>query len=335
MPAEVFGNEKPKKLDREKLIPLKIKKKSYGSLSSTENQSEIESIPDKAVIKYGLFGYSEGWDYLLITVGTIASIIHGAGFPLLSIVLGSMTTVFIQAQNSPFVTGHLNDTPKGVAFITQDEFNQKVMQFAIYYLGLGVAMFLTSYIQIACWESVAERMVHKLRNNYLKSILRQEIAWFDTKQTGNLTARLTDDLERVREGLGDKLSLFIQMVSAFISGFLIGFIYNWQMSLVMLIFAPFLVITNSWVSKITAQRTAVEQQKYAVAGAIAEETFSSMRTIHSLNAERQEIKRYEEALEDGRKTGLIKYRYMGLGVGATFLVMYISYAVAFWFGSRL
>jgi len=50
-----------------------------------------------------------------------------------------------------------------------------------------------------------------LRQNYLRAILRQDIAWFDTVQTGNLTARLSDDLERVREGLGDKASLFIQM----------------------------------------------------------------------------------------------------------------------------
>lgn len=38
-------------------------------------------------------------------------------------------------------------------------------------------MFITSYIQIACWESVAERIVHKLRQNYLKAVLRQEISW--------------------------------------------------------------------------------------------------------------------------------------------------------------
>jgi ABC-type multidrug transport system fused ATPase/permease subunit len=48
-------------------------------------------------------------------------------------------------------------------------------------------------------------------------------------------------LERVREGIGDKTSLFIQMVAAFLSGFIVGFAYNWQMSLVMLLFTPLLV----------------------------------------------------------------------------------------------
>lgn len=36
----------------------------------------------------------------------------------------------------------------------------------------------------------------------------------------------SSDLERVREGLGDKLSLFIQMLSAFVAGFGVGFVYK-------------------------------------------------------------------------------------------------------------
>lgn len=75
--------------------------------------------------------------------------------------------------------------------------------------------------------------------------------------------------------------------------------------------------------------------RYAVAGAIAEETFGSMRTVLSMNGQRQEIVRYERALEDGRKTGLVKYFYMGIGLGANYIITHASYAVAFWFASRL
>lgn len=46
------------------------------------------------------------------------------------------------------------------------------------------------------------------------------------------TIKNFSDLERVREGLGDKLSMMIQLVAAFIAGFIVGFIYNWRMTLV-------------------------------------------------------------------------------------------------------
>ncbi|VDO83812.1 unnamed protein product [Heligmosomoides polygyrus] len=246
-----------------------------------------------------------------------------------------MTTVFLRAQNSEFVLGVDIRDPLGLPGLTRQEFDDQVQMFCYYYLGLGVAMFTTSYIQIVCWETFAERITYKLRQIYLKAILRQQISWFDVQQTGNLTARLTDDLERVREGLGDKLSLFIQMLSAFVAGFGVGFVYNWSMTLVMMIMAPFIVCSANWMAKIIATRTQVEQETYAVSGAIAEETFSSIRTVHALCGHRRELNRFEESLEKGRKTGLIKYFYMGIGVGFGQMCTYVSYALAFWYGSTL
>ncbi|KAI6239497.1 Multidrug resistance protein 1A [Aphelenchoides fujianensis] len=299
-------------------------KASYGTLSSLSTFSGIageESDRKKKTI--GVFSYCKPFDYVLLVVGTIASVIHGAGFPLLSIVLGGMTTVFLRAQNSDFVTDGVvpDDTQQqGLPPMSQDEFNAAVVQYTIYYLILGVLMLVTSYIQIACWEVLAERVVYSLRQNYLKSVLRQEISC---------------DLERVREGMGDKASLFIQQISAFFSGFLVGFFYNWQMALVMTVFTPLLALANAWMGKVTASRVKEEQARYAVAGAIADETFSSMRTVLSCNGQFVELERYEKALEDGRKTGLLKYMYMGIGFSATYIIMYTSYAVAFWFGSLL
>lgn len=283
----------------------------------------------------GLLSFTGIFDYFLLSFGSIAAFIHGAGFPLLAIVLGGMTTTFLRAQNSAFVIGELMVDPNGLPPISQEEFNEEVIKYCWYYLALGVAMFVTSYVQITCFEMYAERLTHKLRQHYLRAILRQQIEWFDSEQTGNLTSRLTDDLERVREGLGDKLALLLQMIFAFIAGYGVGFYYSWSMTLVMMALAPLIVLSGSWMSKILASRTRVEQETYAVAIGIADEVFSSIRTVHSLNGHKRELKRFADALEAGRKTSIIKYFYMGIGVGFSNLCMYASYAIAFWYGSKL
>ncbi|KAK0428165.1 hypothetical protein QR680_010647 [Steinernema hermaphroditum] len=285
--------------EREPLI-AKSESPQYGSLerlSETSSKKYTYGISDKFFHPnngkpFGILSFASTCDYLLIFFGTLFSVIHGAGFPLLSMVLGGMTTVFLRAQNSEFVLGFNVTTDPSVMPISQQEFNESVQLYCWYYLFLGILMFASSYIQIACWESVAERLVHKIRKTYLKAILRQQISWFDLQQTGDLTSKLTDDLERVREGFGDKMSLFIQMVSAFFAGFAVGFFYNWQMALVMLLFTPLLAATGYWMGKTTANRTHLEQEKYAVAGAIAEETFSSIRTVISLNGQKRELTRY-------------------------------------------
>uniref|UniRef100_A0A1I7X1Z2 ABC transmembrane type-1 domain-containing protein n=1 Tax=Heterorhabditis bacteriophora TaxID=37862 RepID=A0A1I7X1Z2_HETBA len=271
-------------------------------LSKLRNRStSSESWSEKSELKtsnYGIFTFATSIDYLLVATGTLASFIHGVGFPLLAVVLGGMTTIFLRTQNSEFVVGKGNTDPNGLPGITQEQFDEDVGRFCLYYLILGVAMFITSYIQIVCWETFSERITHRLRQTYLRSILRQQIAWFDEQQTGNLTARLTDDLERVREGLGDKLSLFLQMLSAFLAGFGVGFFYSWSMTLVMMAMAPFVVISGAWMSRIMATGSQIEQETYAVSGAIAEETFSSIRSVYSLNGQKRELARYFSSVAD-------------------------------------
>lgn len=102
--------------------------------------------------------------------------------------------------------------------------------------------------------------------------------------------------------------------------------------------------------QIVATRTAVEQQKYAVAGGIAEQALTCLRTVMAFNGQKTEIQksfecpqcikltftcRYEHALEDSRKSGLWKYFVMAIGVGITMLVQFGAYALAFWYGSVL
>ncbi|WKX91972.1 hypothetical protein Q1695_010199 [Nippostrongylus brasiliensis] len=306
---------------------------SLSKASSATSVAKVEQPP--VLTNDGLLSLATFADYVLLVVGTLASFIHGAGFSVLGIVLGGMTTVFLRAQNSEFVLGDAPVDVDGLPGLTKDEFDSEVRTFCLYYLVLGVAMFVTSYIQIVCWETFSERITHKLRQIYLKAVLRQQISWFDMQQTGNLTARLTDDLERVREGLGDKLSLFVQMMSAFFAGFGVGFAYSWSMTLVMMIVAPFVVYSANWMSRIIATRTQVEQETYAVSGAIVEETLSSIRTVHSLCGHKRELTRFEASLEKARQIGLVKYFYMGVGVGFGQMCNYVSYALAFWYGSTL
>ena len=83
------------------------------------------------------------------------------------------------------------------------------------------------------------------------------------------------------------------MISAFVAGFGVGFFYSWSMTLVMMVMTPFIVCSGAWMSRQVATRTQVEQETYAVAGHIAEETFSSIRTVLSLNGQGRELNRFE------------------------------------------
>ena len=61
---------------------------------------------------------------------------------------------------------------------------------------------------------------------------------------------ISSDLERVREGLGDKVSFIFQFLAQFIAGFTIGFVYGWKLALVMMSLTPLLAVCGAFLSKV-------------------------------------------------------------------------------------
>ena len=58
------------------------------------------------------------------------------------------------------------------------------------------------------------------------------------------------DMDKIHDGIGDKVGLFIQWVSTFFGGFIIGFIKDWRLTLLLLIFAPLLAISGGFMIKV-------------------------------------------------------------------------------------
>ena len=57
--------------------------------------------------------------------------------------------------------------------------------------GIGGVVIVLSYGQVSAWLTVAHRQSRRIRSELLGAILHQEMAWFDTNQSGSLPNRLS------------------------------------------------------------------------------------------------------------------------------------------------
>ena len=99
------------------------------------------------------------------------------------------------------------------------------------------------------------------------------------------------DIIKMQAWMGDKIGMALQALAMFISCFGIGFFYSWELTLVILAVTPVLIIVGAILGKIMGGMTNLEQTAYAEAGAIAEEAFSSIRTVVAFGGEHDTIKR--------------------------------------------
>ncbi|XP_058534307.1 ATP-dependent translocase ABCB1 isoform X1 [Ochotona princeps] len=304
--------------------------KNMYKLDKKSKKEKAEKRP--TVSTFTMFRYSNWLDKLYMVVGTLAAIIHGAALPLMMLVFGEMTDSFSNAGSAIPGNGSFPNISMSEIYA---ELEKNMTRYAYYYTGIGAGVLIAAYIQISFWGLAAGRQINKIRKQFFHAIMRQEIGWFDVHDVGELNTRLTDDVSKINEGIGDKIGMFFQSVATFLIGFIVGFTRGWKLTLVILAISPVLGLSAAIWAKILSSFTDKELLAYAKAGAVAEEVLAAIRTVIAFGGQDKELERYNKNLEEAKRIGIKKAITANISIGAAFLLIYASYALAFWYGTTL
>ncbi|CAG8743078.1 19510_t:CDS:2, partial [Gigaspora rosea] len=182
---------------------------------------------------------------------------------------------------------------------------------------------------------VTFRIARQIREKYFRSILRQNIAYFDKYGTGEITTRITSDIHLVHDGISEKVSLAFLYISNFIASTIIGFTINWKMALVIFITIPFLTINSILMNKYSAIFTKRSLSFYSCAGIIAEESISTIRAAVAFGAQKKLSDLYNAYLGDARKEGFKKALLVGFAIGIMLFGSYAFGPLALWYGTTM
>jgi hypothetical protein len=76
--------------------------------------------------------------------------------------------------------------------------------------GLQFPKLLYLGVEVTCWMITGERQVARIRSLYLKTILRQDIPFFDQETTtGEVISRMSGDTILIQDAIGEKV-LFLR-----------------------------------------------------------------------------------------------------------------------------
>lgn len=87
--------------------------------------------------------------------------------------------------------------------------------------------------------------------------------------------------------------------------------------------------------QLTSKLAKSEQDAYGLAGSIAEEVLTVVRTVIAFGGQSKEITRYQEQLDFAKKNNIKRQSMTALGFGLLWFFIYGSYALAFWYGVKL
>ncbi|KAL4948435.1 P-loop containing nucleoside triphosphate hydrolase protein [Aspergillus filifer] len=257
--------------------------------------------------------------YTLECVAVIAAIASGVALALVNLVMGHFLSLL-----SDFSFEDGDSMP--------DNFMSSVQTSALYFVYIGIVRLVASYIYASLFTYVAYHLTRNVRQCYLRAALGQEIAYYDQGGSGSISQQATTNGNLILSGIAEKLGIVIQAISTFIAAFIIAFVTQWKLTLILIFMVPLLLIVLGGAGGIDAMVETKILQVYAQAGSYAENVLCGIRTLQAFSLRPRVISKYDSYLHDAYSQGMKKNKLYGIVFGGQYFVVYAGMGLAFWQG---
>jgi len=176
--------------------------------------------------------------------------------------------------------------------------------FAVLVLVLALIMGLFMYFMRQTIIVMSRLIEYDLRKEIFKHYQILDLAFFKKNMTGDLMARITEDVSKVRMYLGPAILYGINLFTLFVMVIYSMFSVSVELSLYCLMPLPLLSVSIYFVSNVIHRKSTVIQQQLSKLNSIAQEVFSGIRIVKSYGHEPQMSAYFTEQCEDYKEKSL-------------------------------
>ena len=309
--------------------------KTEDSQEKLKKDASEEVIPDTSIWKMFAMNKPE-WKSILL--GSIAAAVAGTADPLNAVLFSEILTVYT--------------IPPGED--TNSEIWSQVLPYVYLWLGLSFGAGLAHAIRTISFSYSGMNLVERIREKYFEATINQDISYFDSPHhtPGVICSRLSQDCQKAGNATGIQLGLIIQNFSAMGTAIVIGFIFSWELTLLLFVLAPLMALAGAIefkyaVTSSTAKDLEDERQNEDNKNSVKElsnteqyrkwayESFSNMRTVQMLNIQEIFIQNFnsavKKAFKDDKKFSVIR----GASYAFSQSMVFFVYSATFRFGLYL
>lgn len=191
--------------------------------------------------------------------------------------------------------------------LQNDFFNllgQQLLFFGVLVLLLALLMGVFMYYMRQTIIAMSRLIEYDMRKEVFRHYQALDLAFYKRNNTGDLMARITEDINKVRMYLGPAVLYSINLVSLFV--FVIYSMVNvsWSLTLYCLLPLPLLSISIYYVSDLINRKSEVIQRQLASLNSTAQEVYSGIRVVKSYVQENAMVRFFAEQSEDYRDKSL-------------------------------
>ena len=196
----------------------------------------------------------------------------------------------------------------------------------------AVARGLFAFAQSFMSERVSQSVAFDFRNDLYAKIQRLSFSYHDRTQTGQLMIRATDDVEKVRQFIGQGLLLAVQALVLVVTTLIVLAFTNLSLTLVVLPILP-LAVASFMLFGSRAQPLFMQVQiRLSRLNTVLQENLAGIRVVKAFAREPQEQRRFDAAADDLLGQQIRIARLFSLLFPLIFLIANLGQAAVLHFG---
>ncbi|EJU03196.1 multidrug resistance protein 1 [Dacryopinax primogenitus] len=290
--------------------------------------ADVERDP-KPVSFFTLFRYHSWLDIFLNLLGCVCGAAAGSAQPLMTILMGRLVTQFVNFTVA-LASGESSQIAEASA-----EFKDAAAKNALYLVILGIGAYVVVHTYMFIWIYTGEKATKRIREEYLKALLRQNIAFFDTLGAGEIVTRIQSDTHIIQIGISEKVPLIASALSGFLTGYIVAYVRSWRLALALSSILPCVLLIFAAFFSFHSKYEEISLKAISQGATIAEQVISTIRTTKALGAEKKLFAVYQEFVNTAAKAMLTTTFIDGALFGIFFFIQYGAYALAFYYGTTL
>jgi ATP-binding cassette subfamily B (MDR/TAP) protein 1 len=260
-------------------------------------------------------------DWKMMAVGCFFSLICGLGNPTVSLFFAQQITTLSRPM-----------PPNSPADVKSDSDFWSLM-----YVVLAFVLCIAYGAQGIAFAKTSERLVYKVRDTAFRTILRQDVEFFDRDEnsTGALTSFLSTETTHVAGLSGVTLGSIIVALSTLISCCALSLAIGWKLSLVCIATLPVTIscgFFHFWSLTNYQQRA---KAAYEVSAGYASEAVAAIRTVASLHREEDVLTNYRRSLKAQQRRSLSTVLKTTILYAASQSLVFLCFGLCFWYGGTL
>ncbi|MEA5596028.1 ABC transporter ATP-binding protein [Rivularia sp. UHCC 0363] len=209
----------------------------------------------------------------------------------------------------------------------------EIAKLAVILAGVFLVRGFFQSVQDIYMAKAALRVAYNLRKQVYAHLQKLNLSYFETAKAGDLSYRLTEDVDRVGEVVHKMFHDFIPSALQLVAIPIYMVYLSWQLTLATLVIAPLMGVLIAWFGDRLQKLSRRSQNHVSDLSAILTEVFGGIRLIQAFAAESYEVARFSKEAESTYKAKYYTERLKAIQIPIIGFLQALSFILLLFFAA--